>query len=169
MVGLPGAGKTTRARRLAAERRALRLTPDEWMISLFGESTAGRKRDLLEGRLITVALDALRLDTDVVLDFGCWARDERSAIRWLVEAVGARYRLEYLPVSPEVQRVRITHRQAAAPHETFPMTEAELSAWREFFQVPAGAEIDGTRFEPPAGWPGWFEWAADRWPSLARP
>ena len=32
MVGLPGAGKTTRAKELAAAYRALRLTPDEWMI-----------------------------------------------------------------------------------------------------------------------------------------
>jgi hypothetical protein len=29
MVGLPGAGKTTRAKELAAANRALRLTPDE--------------------------------------------------------------------------------------------------------------------------------------------
>lgn len=36
MVGLPGAGKTTRANELAAAHRALRLTPDHWMIPLFG-------------------------------------------------------------------------------------------------------------------------------------
>ena len=32
--GLPGAGKTTLAMRLAADRRALRLTQDEWLIAL---------------------------------------------------------------------------------------------------------------------------------------
>ncbi|MFJ3714174.1 MULTISPECIES: hypothetical protein [unclassified Streptomyces] len=31
---MPGAGKTTRARQLAKEHNALRLTPDEWMIPL---------------------------------------------------------------------------------------------------------------------------------------
>ncbi|NEE15621.1 AAA family ATPase, partial [Streptomyces sp. SID7499] len=36
MVGLPGAGKTTRARQLAEEYGALRLTPDEWLLPLFG-------------------------------------------------------------------------------------------------------------------------------------
>jgi predicted kinase len=60
MVGLPGAGKTTRASELAATHRALRLTPDQWMIPLFGESMAGGKRWVLEGRLISVALQALR-------------------------------------------------------------------------------------------------------------
>lgn len=48
MVGLPGAGKTTRAKELAAEHGALRLSPDAWMIPLFGESDPGGKRDVLE-------------------------------------------------------------------------------------------------------------------------
>jgi predicted kinase len=83
MVGLPAAGKTTLAAELAAAHRALRLTPDHWMIPLFGDSMAGGKRWVLEGRLISVALQALRLGTSVVLDYGLWGRDERSALRWL--------------------------------------------------------------------------------------
>jgi hypothetical protein len=79
MVGLPAAGKTTRAKELAAAHQALRLTPDHWMIPLFGDSMADGKRFVLEGRLISVALQALRLGTSVVLDYGLWARDERSA------------------------------------------------------------------------------------------
>src|SRR5664280_717956 len=75
MVGLPAAGKTTRAKQIEEERRALRLTPDEWMIPLFGESEADGKRDVLEGRLIWLALQVLENDIDVVLDFGLWSRD----------------------------------------------------------------------------------------------
>jgi predicted kinase len=37
IVGLAGAGKTMRAKSLAAEHAALRLTPDAWMIPLFGD------------------------------------------------------------------------------------------------------------------------------------
>ena len=59
MVGLPAAGKTTRARELAAAHRALRLTPDHWVIPLFGDPLADGKRWVLEGRLISVALQAL--------------------------------------------------------------------------------------------------------------
>src|SRR3954453_1745524 len=99
MVGLPGAGKTTRAKELAAANRALRLTPDEWMISLFGESMADGKRFVLEGRLISVALQALRLGTSVVLDYGLWGRDERSALRWLARSVRASCQVVYLPVA----------------------------------------------------------------------
>lgn len=32
--GLPGAGKTSLARRLAAERGAVRLTKDDWLVAL---------------------------------------------------------------------------------------------------------------------------------------
>jgi predicted kinase len=167
MVGLPGAGKTTRAKELAAAHRALRLTPDEWMIPLFGESTADGKRDVLEGRLISVALQALRLRTSVVLDFGLWGRDERSALRWLARSAGAVGQMVYLPVDRDVQRARVAHRQATAPHQTFPMTETDLDRWREQFQVPDAAELgDGKVPGPPTGWSGWPEWAADRWPSL---
>ncbi|WP_406014944.1 ATP-binding protein [Streptomyces sp. NBC_00984] len=166
-VGLPGAGKTTRARQLATEHSALRLTPDEWMIPLFGEPEADGKRDVLEGRLLWLALEALKLGSDVVLDFGCWSRDERSAIRWLAELVGASCRLVYMPVDHETQRARIARRQSATPDQTFPMSEADLLHWRTLFEEPDAAELD--RHEvggPPHGWSDWLEWAADRWPSL---
>ena len=165
-VGLPGAGKTTRAKELAATRPALRLTPDHWMIPLFGDSIAGGKRFVLEGRLISVALQALRLGTSVVLDFGLWGRDERSALRWLAQSAGAACQVVYLPVDRDVQLARVAHRQATAAHQTFPMSEAELDQWREQFQVPDAAELHGGEIpSPPTGWPGWPEWAADHWPS----
>jgi predicted kinase len=168
MVGLPGAGKTIRAKELAAAHRALRLTPDEWMISLFDGSQPDGKRDLLEGRLIALALQALHLGTNVVLDFGLWSRDERSALRWLATAAGATCQVIYLPVDTDVQRARIAHRQATAPHTTFPMSEADIDRWRKQFQAPDAAELDGGDIPgPPPGWLGWPEWAADRWPSLA--
>lgn len=168
MVGLPAAGKTTRANELAAAYQALRLTPDQWMIPLFSDSMAGGMRWVLEGRLISVALQALRVGVSVVLDYGLWARDERSALRWLARAEGAASRVVYLPVDRDVQLVRIAHRQETTPHQTFPMSEADVDAWREQFQEPDAAELAGGEIPPaPAGWSGWPEWASAHWPSYA--
>ncbi|WP_432496776.1 AAA family ATPase [Kineococcus gypseus] len=168
MVGLPGAGKTTLARELARSRGALRLTPDEWHRPLLGESLdGGGRRDVLEGRLITVALRVLQLGTGVVLDFGLWSRDERSALRRLAGEVGASCRVVHLPVAPDVQLARIAQRWASAPHENFPMPAADVAAWRERFEAPgpdelAGADVPG----PPPGWSTWLAWARERWPTL---
>lgn len=171
MVGLPGAGKTTRARQLAEEHGALRLTPDEWMLPLFGEAEPdGSIRDVLEGRMLWLALDAVRLGTDVVVDYGCWSRDERSAIRWLAEAEGAHFRMVYLPVDHETQRARTAHRWETAAEETYPLDEADLQHGREHFEEPGEEEREGrARSAPPSGWAGWPEWAAERWPSFVRP
>jgi hypothetical protein len=74
----------------------------------------------------------------------------------------------YLPVDKDAQVARIARRQAEIPQRTFPMTEAEIDMWREQFHVPDAAELDGGDIpDPPAGWPGWWEWASDHWPSLA--
>ncbi len=150
------------------QHRALRLTPDAWMMPLFGEPEAKGRRDVLEGRLIWVALEALRLGANVVLDFGFWARDERSALRWLARSVGASCRVVYLPVDRTTQLSRIFHRQAVMPDRTFPMSKADVDQCRQMFEVPDAAELDDAEVpDPPAGSPGWPAWAAGRWPSLS--
>ncbi|MEV6948701.1 AAA family ATPase [Streptomyces sp. NPDC051172] len=125
---------------------------------------------MLEGRLLRLGLEALRLGSNVVLDFGCWSRAERSAIRWLVESVGAVCRLVYVQVDHDTQRARTAHRQSTTPDQTFPISEADLVHWRTLFEEPDGVELGEHEIGCPpsgSGWSGWLEWAAGRWPSLA--
>ncbi len=67
---------------------------------------ADGKRWVLEGRLVSVALQALRMGTGVVLDYGWWGRDERSALRWLAPSAGqdARAGLYNRPPPATIQR-----------------------------------------------------------------
>jgi predicted kinase len=167
IVGLPGAGKTTRARELEKAHRALRFSPDEWMIPLFGESEADGKRDLLEGLLINTGLCALGVSTNVVLDFGFWGRDERSALRSLGASVGADVEVVYLPVEEAIQRQRVQERLLARPGQTFPITDSDLGQWRAQFEEPTALELAGGPVpERPADASNWAEWARRRWPTL---
>lgn len=72
-VGLPGCGKTTAARQFEAEHAALRLTKDEWMKALYGAENPASASDVIEGRLISIALRALTLGINVALDLACGA------------------------------------------------------------------------------------------------
>jgi predicted kinase len=167
IVGLPGAGKTTRAKELETSAPALRLTPDEWQIALFGDQNPPDKRDLVEGKLVELGMRAAALGTNVVLDFGFWGRDERSALRWIARRVGAGSRVVYLPIDHEEQRSRVVTRFATAPGQTFHMSEVELEQWRAQFQAPDDEELRGSRIPPvPPGHATWSEWASRRWPSL---
>ncbi|HEY3408197.1 MAG TPA: ATP-binding protein [Propionicimonas sp.] len=174
MVGLPGSGKSVRAQELAAERGALQLTPDAWMLSLFGQDDRHQtrpdgKRWLLEGRLVALAMDVLRLGVSVVLDFGLWSRDERSALRWLAGAVGASCEVVYLPVERDVQWRRIQARWSSTPEQTFPMAEEEMDGWDEGFEVPDADELSGPVLpSPPPEDDTWLHWAQRFWPSLAQ-
>jgi predicted kinase len=159
MVGLPAAGKTRRARELASTWNALRLTPDEWMIPLFGQQQPEGKRNVVEGRLLWLALSALRTGTNVVLDFGVWARVERSALRAMAASVGATSELVYLPVDEEEQWRRVQSRSVEDAATTFAMTKADLAGWRRTFEPPDAAELDSTDLDPPPeGLDSWERW-----------
>jgi len=166
LVGLPAAGKTSRARELASEWSALRLTPDEWMIPLFGQEQPEGKRNILEGRLIWLALSALRIGVNVVLDFGVWGKDERTALRALAASVGATSELVYLQVDEAEQWRRIQARSVSDATTTFEMTEADLERWRQIFQPPDTTELETADiYAPPAGFDSWEAWVAQWWPT----
>jgi predicted kinase len=120
-VGLPGVGKTTLARTIAHEDKAVRLTPDEWMIPLFGttwrESETGGKRDVLEGRLLWTAHEVLGAGGSVVLDFGCWSAAERWAVRAVAEHASGSFLLHFvdLPEAERRARAKARWRQTRAP------------------------------------------------------
>ena len=165
-VGLPCTGKTTLARRLEAEQGALRLTKDEWVKALYGDENPAAATDVIEGRLIEVGLRVLELGLDVVVDFGLWSRDERSALRQAAADRGAAVELRHLVATPAEQRARADRRQAAEPNTTWPMSDEELAGWAAAMEVPTPGEIDGSEpvGDPPAGFATWDAWRAHRWP-----
>ena len=168
-VGLPGAGKTTRAGQLARERSVLRLTPDEWMAPMFGDSRAGGRRDILEGRMIWVAHEVLVSGASVILDFGCWSPEERYAIRAIAELAGAGFALEHAEVDEAERRARCEHRWCTEPGTTFEMTDDDQDRFVAMYHPPTRAELAYAAVPaPPSGFESWPAWASERWPTLPR-
>jgi predicted kinase len=166
VVGLPGAGKTQRAQELAQTFHGLRLTPDEWMIPLFAHNDADGKRNVLEGRFIWLALQALELGVNVILDFGVWSRVERSALRHLARQAGASCELVYLAVDPREQRRRLSSRGNSAGKTTFRISDSDLARYREIFEPPGEDELSSEVIDPPPGGHAtWEAWAAAWWPT----
>lgn len=166
MVGLPASGKTTRAKEIEKERGALRLTPDEWMIPLFNDNDANGKRNILEGRLIWVALRALRQGVDAVLDFGVWSKVERTALRALAADAGASFELVYLTIDDDEQRRRRDTRVIDSPESSFFITDEELADYSRRFVPPDDLELAGGELDPPPdGYANWSSWASDWWPT----
>ena len=165
-VGLPGTGKTTEARRIEVEERALRLTKDEWVKALYGLANPPPASDVIEGRLIEIGLRALELGINVVIDFGLWGRDERSALRQAAADLGAALEMRYFELPPTEQRRRLDLRQAEEPHTTWHMSDEELATWGAIISVPTQGELDGSEPVdcPPAGFATWEGWRSHRWP-----
>ena len=165
-VGLPGTGKTTAARRVEREQQALRLTKDEWVKALYGSENPPSAQDVIEGRLIEIGLRALELGNNVVIDYGLWGRDERSALRQAATDLGAVVEMHYFEIAPVEQRRRLDQRHAEAPHTSWPMSDEELAEWATVIDVPTPGELDGSEpiDDPPAGFTTWTEWRVDRWP-----
>lgn len=165
-VGLPGTGKTTWARRIEVEKQALRLTKDEWMKALYGLANPSSASDVIEGRLIDIGLRTLQLGTNVVVDFGLWGRDERSALRQAAADLSASVEMRYFELTPAEQRRRLDQRQADEPHTTWHMSDEELDRWAGIIDVPTPGELDGGEplDGPPPGFANWVDWRRRRWP-----
>ena len=146
IVGLPCAGKTTLARQLEQQHHALRLTPDEWHIALFGNDLAdaehNQRHTAIEVLMWDVAARALALGTNIILDFGFWARAERDDFRARAAQLGAACVVHAL-VLPEAELIaRLEARNAALPPGTFYICPAHLREWYAIFQPPTADELD---------------------------
>lgn len=139
------------------------------MKALYGLTNPPSASDVIEGRLIEIGMRALELGINVVIDFGLWGRDERSALRQAAADLGAAVEMHYFELPPAEQRRRLDRRQAEEPHTTWHMSDEELAGWAAIISIPTQGELDGSEpvDDPPAGFATWDGWRMRRWPPSA--
>ena len=145
MVGLPCSGKTSRAKILENEVGALRLTPDEWQVRLFGHDTLDpehkKRHSLIEDMLWQIAARALSLGTNTILDFGFWAKEERDDYRSRAQKIGARSEIVFMDVDEEDLMARVRMRNESLTSTIAYIPEDLMISWIQFFQRPNADEL----------------------------
>ena len=146
VVGLPCSGKTTLAKQLEQELAALRLTPDEWQVALFGQDAEEPEHDarhsLIEAMLWKIGSRALELGTNVILDFGFWAREEREDFRQRAKDLGSSSEVHFLDVPKEELLRRLAVRNSQPSQVSFHISKESMIPWIELFQSPTLEELE---------------------------
>jgi predicted kinase len=148
MAGLPGSGKTTLARALAAQG-FVRLCPDEEMFRRHGvygvDFPRGTfptlERPILEETSVQLR-EQLQGGHDVVVDHGFWTPEDRAHWRAVATESGAIVVVVYLEASHEELWSRVSKRNAR--HEDDPnsiyFAESDLIRYRARFVAPEPSE-----------------------------
>lgn len=140
LCGRIAAGKSTLARRLAAQPATVLVEEDAWLAVLYpGEiqalpdylQRAGRLKAMLGEHVVAM----LRSGISVVLDFPANTRAQRNWMRGLIDRSGAGHRLHVLDVPEDQCRARLQARNADGTHP-FPTNEAQFSLINRHYEPP---------------------------------
>ena len=137
VCGLPGSGKTTRARALESRLRAVRFSPDEWMNALSLDVYDEERRGKIEALQWKLGRELLARGLTVIIEWGTWGRSERDALRLGARALGAAVELHYLSAPADVLFDRIQRRGTENP----PIERDAVVRWFEMFQAPTPEEM----------------------------
>jgi predicted kinase len=144
MCGLVAAGKSTYARRLAAERHAFYASLDAWMLQLHGirfhEPEYAPLADRCRLQIWSAAEQVLRLGHDVVLDWNFWNPERRRAWKERIEAAGFGVLLHFVDVPLETAIARAAERAASGDPTSYRLTEADVRHHASIFVPPTDAE-----------------------------
>jgi predicted kinase len=135
---MPGAGKTTLAKKLSEEMPGVRFCPDEWMQDL-GVSLWDRPfRDNLEVRFWKLSQELLMRGQTVILEYGFWAKSERDEKLHDARALGVNIELHYLNIPTEELRTRLEKRGMEGDDV---ILAGKLDEYLKQFEPPSESEL----------------------------
>lgn len=148
ICGKIASGKSVYSERLCRQENAVLLSVDELVLSIM-DSDLGEKHDEITGRvqayLFDKSLEIVNAGANVLLDWGFWTEERRSAARSFYESRGVACEFHYIDTPDEVWRRNIAIRnQKVASGETsaYFVDEGLMKKLEAAFQTPSRDEID---------------------------
>lgn len=138
VCGLPGSGKTTLARKIEEEQKAIRFCPDEWMETMSLNLWDQNRRERIESLQWKLGQELIKQGLSIILEWGTWGRSERDALRKRAREFNANIELYSLSASPDVLWDRIQRRGKEDP----PIKREDVLRWIEIFQAPSLEELE---------------------------
>ncbi len=145
-AGRAGAGKSTLARQLSADRRAVLICEDQWLARLFGGAASlqeylerrGRIRQLL-GEWVPQMLEA---GHSVVFDFGGNTVNDRAWVRSVFARARAEHELHFIVAEESVCRERVWDRNRTKPAGIYwgEVSDELFDQVNRYFQAPGRDE-----------------------------
>lgn len=141
-------GKSTYAKHLCAENKAVLLSVDEIMLAVFG-LYAGDKHDeyteKVQNYLFQKSVEIIKGGVDVILDWGFWSGDKRSVAREFYTVRNIDCEFHYIDIGDEVWKERIAYRnERVLKGETAAyIVDKNLAVkFANLFEPPSESEID---------------------------
>ena len=141
-------GKSTYAKQLKEDRKAVILSVDEIMLAVFG-LYAGEKHDEYAANarayLFEKSLELIQIDVSVILDWGFWTKAARREAKAFYRSRSIECELHYLDISDEVWQARIDQRNQsvmAGKTTAYTIDSALTAKFEAKFEPPARDEVD---------------------------
>ncbi len=139
------AGKSTLAKKLATEHRAVLISEDLWLQRLFPEEIATFDDYITYSRRLKTVVaphveDLLRMGNSVVLDFPANVPTTRNWIRGIFERAGADHLLHFVDTADDACLERLAQRNRELPEGSKEMSAAEFETITALFVPPTDAE-----------------------------
>ena len=146
ICGFIGAGKTTFARKLEKETKAIRITKDEWIIKIFGNKiTSDKNFERYDKNITELATDItfkiLKAGKDVIIDEGFWVKSQRDDIKKKILNLGAKPIFYYVECPIEKMKERVINRSKYPPIDSFEINEEMFDKYLKYWE-PLTVEED---------------------------
>jgi len=143
--GKMGAGKSTKSREIAQERKAILLSEDEWLESIYPNKIASLEdyiaySNQLKPQIKKLVQAILVTGTDVVMDFPANTIAQREWFKSIFSEIQASHKLVYIDLSNEDCLKQIEKRRSQQPERAATDTKEMFEAVTKHFVEPQPEE-----------------------------